>query len=258
MLFPPLTVATTSAARLTRRSSPPPDRRSAPLVQRAFQREYSLVAWTVVEASVAIWRRYAGRERLVDRLRHRQPHRTRLGSCSDLATNDRASTRAGFRPKCQKNSEPLGRGYHLCSPHTSWLRRPGSSRGGLARHFRRQGLIVTMFAIPVMCVLARQKIAITDLLGSRAKLCRCDGERDARLAIRGCGDRPRVQRPHRCFRGPATLAAAAERVLSIKLACAAFDYRVSACHACSLVRLWPFRDRASGVCAQRSHVTAFA
>jgi divalent metal cation (Fe/Co/Zn/Cd) transporter len=146
----------------------PTDCERARLVRRAFQLEYATVAWMVVEAAVAIWSGVqAGSVSLVafgiDSL-------IELASAGVLIWRLTIELKHGqaFAESAERTAGRLAGGllFVLAAYVVAAAVWKLSMRTGEA--FSWPGLIVTIFAMPVMYFLARRKIAVAEALGSHA------------------------------------------------------------------------------------------
>ena len=138
------------------------------LVRRAFWLEYATVAWMSAEAAVAIWRGlHAGSVSLlafgIDSL-------IELASACVLIWRLSIELRHGesFAENAERTASRIA-GLLLFTLAAYVVAAAGRKLWlGTGQAFDWPGFLVTLLAMPVMYVLARQKIAVADALGSRA------------------------------------------------------------------------------------------
>jgi divalent metal cation (Fe/Co/Zn/Cd) transporter len=138
------------------------------LIQRAFWLEYTTVAWMVVEAVVAVW---AGVQAgSVSLLAFGIDSVIELASAAVLIWRLTIELRRGqaFAESAEYLASRIAGGllfalsvYVVLAAGCRLWTRTGQT-------FSWPGLVVTLLAMPVMYVLARQKIGVAEALGSRA------------------------------------------------------------------------------------------
>jgi len=138
------------------------------LIRRAFRLEYATVAWMMVEAAVAIW---AGMQAAsVSLLAFGIDSLIELASAGVLIWRLTVELRHGqaFAEGAERRASRMAGGllfalaaYVVTAAGWKLWTQTGET-------FSWPGLVITMLAIPVMSVLARQKIAAAEALGSGA------------------------------------------------------------------------------------------
>ena len=138
------------------------------LIRRAFRLEYATVAWMMVEAAVAIW---AGmRAASVILLAFGIDSLIELASASILIWRLTVELRHGqaFAESAERTASRIAglllfalAAYVVTAASWKLWAQTGET-------FSWPGLVVTLLAMPVMYVLARQKVTVADALGSRA------------------------------------------------------------------------------------------
>lgn len=138
------------------------------LVTRAFWLEYTTLAWMSVEAAVAIWS--GVRAGSVSLLAFGIDSLIELASACVLIWRLSVELRHGrsFAEDAERTASRIAglllfvlAGYVVAAAGRKlWL--------GTGQVFSWPGFLITLLAMPIMYVLARQKIAIADALGSRA------------------------------------------------------------------------------------------
>lgn len=143
-----------------------PDR--AVLIRRAFRLEYATVAWMVAEAAVAIWA--AVHAASVSLLAFGIDSVIELASAGVLIWRLTVELRRGraFAESAERLASRIAGGllfalaaYVVIAAGWKLWTQTGAT-------FSWPGLVVTLLAMPVMYVLARQKITVAEALGSRA------------------------------------------------------------------------------------------
>jgi divalent metal cation (Fe/Co/Zn/Cd) transporter len=140
----------------------------AALIRRAFRLEYATVAWMVIEASVTIWAAFEAAS--VSLLAFGVDSLIELASAGVLLWRLTVELHRGqkFAEGAERTASRIAGGllFALAAYVMSaagwriWTQTGGS--------FSWPGLIITTLAMPVMYVLARQKIEVAEALGSRA------------------------------------------------------------------------------------------
>ncbi len=138
------------------------------LIRRAFWLEYATVAWMVVEAVIAIW---AGVQAAsVSLLAFGIDSLIELASAGVLIWRLIVELRHGqaFAERAERAASRVAGGllfalaaYVVAAASWKLWTQTGET-------FSWPGLVVTMLAMPTMYVLARQKLAVAEALGSRA------------------------------------------------------------------------------------------
>jgi len=138
------------------------------LIRRAFRLEYATVCWMVIEATVAIW---AGVQvTSVCLLAFGTDSLIELASAGVLIWRLTAELRRGqvFAEGAERLASRIAGGllfglaaYVLIAAGWNLSTQTGET-------FSWPGLVVTLLAMPVMYLLARRKITLAELLGSRA------------------------------------------------------------------------------------------
>lgn len=138
------------------------------LIQRAFRLEYATLAWMVIEATVAIWSGVQAGS--VSLTAFGIASVIELASAGVLIWRITVELRHGqaFAESAERTASRIAGGllfalaaYVVASAAWSLWSQTGES-------FSWPGLVVTAFAMPVMYLLARRKLAVADALGSRA------------------------------------------------------------------------------------------
>src|ERR1700728_1107950 len=137
------------------------------LIRRAFRLEYATVAWMVVEAVIAVW---AGAQAAsVCLLAFGIDSLIELASAGVLIWRLIGEPRHGqaFAEGAERAASRVAGGllfalaaYVVAAAGWKLWMRTGAT-------FSWPGLVVTMLAMPTMYVLARQKLAVAEALGSR-------------------------------------------------------------------------------------------
>ncbi|PPQ29056.1 cation diffusion facilitator family transporter [Rhodopila globiformis] len=143
-----------------------PDR--AALIRRAFMLEYTTVGWMLVEAAVAIW---AGvHAASVSLLAFGIDSVIELASAGILIWRLTVELRRGqaFAESAERVASRIAGGLLFALAAYVVIAAGWKLRTQTGATFSWPGLVVTLLAMPVMYVLARQKITVADALGSRA------------------------------------------------------------------------------------------
>jgi divalent metal cation (Fe/Co/Zn/Cd) transporter len=144
------------------------DARRTALIRRAFWLEYATVAWMVIEAAVAI--RAGMQAASVSLLAFGIDSLIELASAGVLIWRLTVELRHGqaFAESAERTASRIAGGllfalaaYVVAAAGSKLWTQTGET-------FSWPGLLITVCAIPVMYVLARQKIAAAEALGSRA------------------------------------------------------------------------------------------
>jgi divalent metal cation (Fe/Co/Zn/Cd) transporter len=138
------------------------------LIQRAFRLEYATVAWMMVEAAVAIW---AGMQAAsVSLLAFGIDSLIELASAGVLIWRLTVELRHGqaFAESAERTASRIAGGLLFALAGYVVIAAAWKLWTQTGETFSWPGLVVTMLAIPVMYVLARQKIAVGTALGSGA------------------------------------------------------------------------------------------
>jgi divalent metal cation (Fe/Co/Zn/Cd) transporter len=138
------------------------------LIRRAFRLEYATVAWMAVEAAVAIW---AGVQAAsVSLLAFGIDSLIELASAGVLIWRLTVELRHGqvFAERAEQIASRIAGALLLALAAYVVAAAAWKLWSGTGETFSWPGLIVTLFAMPVMYVLARRKLALAETLGSRA------------------------------------------------------------------------------------------
>jgi divalent metal cation (Fe/Co/Zn/Cd) transporter len=143
-----------------------PDR--VALIRRAFRLEYTTVGWMLVEAAVAIW---AGLHAAsVSLLAFGIDSVIELASAGVLIWRLTVELRRGqaFAESAETVASRIAGGLLFALAAYVVIAAGWKLWTQAGQTFSWPGLIVTLLAMPVMYVLARQKITVAEALGSRA------------------------------------------------------------------------------------------
>lgn len=138
------------------------------LIRRAFLLEYATVAWMIVEAIVGIW---AGlRAGSVCLVAFGIDSVIELASACVLIWRLTVELRRGqdFAERAERMANRIAGGLLLALAAYVVMAAAWKLWSGTGEAFSWPGLVITMLAMPVMYVLARQKITVAEALGSRA------------------------------------------------------------------------------------------
>lgn len=138
------------------------------LIRRAFGLEYTTVGWMVIEASVAIW---AGvHAASVSLLAFGIDSVIELASAAVLIWRLTVEFRHGqaLAEAAERVASRIAGGLLFALAAYVVIAAGWRLRTQTGEAFSWPGLVVTLLAMPVMYVLARQKITVADALGSRA------------------------------------------------------------------------------------------
>lgn len=138
------------------------------LIRRAFRLEYATVAWMIVEAAVAIW---AGIQAAsVSLLAFGIDSLIELASAGVLIWRLTVEFRHGqaLAESAERTASRIAGGLLFALAGYVVIAAAWKLWTQTGETFSWPGLVVTMLAMPVMYVLARQKIAVAEVLGSRA------------------------------------------------------------------------------------------
>jgi divalent metal cation (Fe/Co/Zn/Cd) transporter len=143
-----------------------PDRPA--LIRRAFWLEYATVAWMVVEATVGVW---AGVQAAsVSLLAFGIDSVIELASAGVLIWRLTCELRRGqaFAENAERTASRIAGGLLLALAAYVVIAASWRLWTQAGQTFSWPGLVVTLLAMPVMYVLAQQKILVAEALGSRA------------------------------------------------------------------------------------------
>ncbi|HKM61757.1 MAG TPA: cation transporter [Acidisphaera sp.] len=140
----------------------------AELIERAFRLEYATIAWMVIEAAVAIWSGVQAAS--VSLLAFGIDSLIELASAGVLIWRLTVELRHGqaFAESAERTASRIAGGLLFVLAAYVVAAAAAKLRAHTGEAFSWPGLLVTMLAMPVMYVLARQKIAVAKALGSRA------------------------------------------------------------------------------------------
>ena len=138
------------------------------LIRRAFRLEYATVAWMVVEAVVAIWSGVQAAS--VCLVAFGIDSVIELASAGVLIWRLTVELRRGrvFAEGAERTASRIAGSLLLALAAYVVLAAGWKLWSQTGETFSWPGLVVTVLAMPVMYVLARQKIAVAEALGSRA------------------------------------------------------------------------------------------
>lgn len=138
------------------------------LIRRAFLLEYATVAWMIVEAAVGIW---AGlRSGSFFLIAFGIDSVIELASACVLIWRLTVELRRGqvLAEQAERTASRIAGGLLIALAAYVVIAAAWKLSSGTGETFSWPGLVVTILAMPVMYLLARQKTAVAELLGSRA------------------------------------------------------------------------------------------
>ena len=138
------------------------------LIERAFQLEFATVGWMLIEAAIAIW---AGVQAAsVSLLAFGIDSLIELASAGVLIWRLTVELRRGqaFAESAERLASRIAGGLLFALAAYVVLAAGWKLWEQTGETFSWPGLVITMLAMPVMYILARQKLAVAEALGSRA------------------------------------------------------------------------------------------
>jgi divalent metal cation (Fe/Co/Zn/Cd) transporter len=140
----------------------------APLLRQAFRLEYATIGWMVIEAAVALWSGLSAGS--VSLLAFGIDSLIELASAAVLIWRLDLELRRSqrFTEQAERTASRIAGALLMALACYVVVAAGWKLATGTGQRFSLPGLVVTALAIPVMYVLARRKIAVADMLGSRA------------------------------------------------------------------------------------------